>query len=669
MWKLTIFRRRRPGFALIFAVLIALAMIIPVMILASSAVTRRKAVVGQSISDRTLTIADATIDKILNKINTFNFTFQTPTIIDPDGDVDSATKEAQDYLVGYYLSQINGGVVDPTDPVNSLLQIKKNVATYLFNVSNQHYYVVWDETNNKVAAVSAVGPDGDIKTAKIKDLNTGEIKSGIASFDPKYNSDNLWFEIDVRADYEADKWIITDTAYLLSRPKIKRTIKAIATKGEVQTNAGELANGNWYTRSETTTSTTVYYSDFSGLYHTKVYFGKYETTQGPIRGDSNVYMGGWAKDPVYAHGYVSDIAVDDYYKHDGRFGPDQKSLWWARNNGYAVNGYPEANWPNGDVALFGTAPYRDPTDPNGGLQDKALAQYYIDGDAMIVFNSDGTVTITPGYGNAYGNFTPTAPSYTVPNPPNGAIFVSHNAYVRGTIKGRCSVGAGNDIYIAGNIKYSTPPRIDKNTPIPPGYNPDSLGLIAKYNIVIPVRTFNANHHLEIDAAMLSVSGWFGIGPGYPWHLINGSGEYEAWWNGCQAEWSTSNAPAIVSGSYVRGYDVQHTNYDWNLYNFGPPPFYPATNSRSEVEHDVRYLLVTDAGTLNFLRSLTKDRLTPIDPSAPDYNPEYPYKYVYNGVTYYYGTQFGYGAVASMTNTRLYRLSWKEQIGNPVTPAP
>ncbi len=662
MWRLAAFKRKRPGFALIFTILIALAMIIPVMILASSAITRRKAVVGESVSNRVLTVADATIDRILNKINTFDFTFQTPTIVDPDGNVDEATKEAQDYLIGYYLSQINGGVPDSTDPVTSLEQIRKNVSTYLFNFENQHYYAVWDETDNKVAAVSKVGPDGDIVTGKIKDLSDGTIKDGIASIDSNYKKDNLWVEIDVRADYVADEWIITDTAYLLSNPKIKRTIKAIAEKGQITTSNGEFANGNWYTRSTTDTSKTIYYSDFSGLYHSSVYFGKYETTEGPIRSDKNVYMGGWAKDPVYASGRVYDYAVDDNWRRDGRFGPDKKSLWWAKNNGYAVDGYPEANWPDGYTALFGSAPYRNPTDPNGGIQDKALPQYYVNGNANIVFS-----VVTDAEGNKIGKVT--INGTTLDMPPNGAIFVEGNAYVSGVVKGRCTVGARYNIYLAGNILYDTPPRLDKNAPIPPGYSPDALGLIAYDNIVIPVSTFNAHHHLEIDAAMLSVTGWFGIGSGYSWHPINGSGEYEAWWNGSQAEWSTDNAPAIVYGGYAKGYDIQHTNYDWNLYDYGAPPFYPATNSRSEVEHTVRYLIVTDANTLTHLRALTKEQLTPIDPSAPDYNPSYPYKYVYNGVTYYYGTQFSVGSTASITPTRLYRLSWKEQIGEPVVPTP
>ena len=651
MWKMTIFRKKRPGFALVFTVLIALAMIIPVMILASNAISRRKAVSGESVSDRILSIADAAIDKTLNKINTFNFTFTTPPYSGSD-----ANEKAEDYLIGYYISQINGGVPNPSDPTGSLAIIKKNVSTFLYNFSNQHYYVVWDSTNNKVAAVSAIGPDGDIKTEKIKDLNTGNIYDNIMSIPngSNYKTNNLWVEIDVRADYVPDQWVVTDTAYLLSKPNIKRTIQAVAERGQVVVNSSDVADGNWYIKK----TEKVYFSDFSGLYHQDVYFGKYEITRGAIRSDGDVYMGGWARDKVYAGGTVYDEAVDGYYgNHDGRFGPHKRRLWWAKNNGYAVDGYPQADWPNGDAALFGSESWRDPGSDDG-LQDKADkdAGYYVDGNATIVFNPNGTVTITPEGED----------SYTVPMPPNGAIFVDGDATVSGTVKGRCSVGASDDIYIGGNIRYSTPPRTNKKTTIPPDYAPDALGLIAHNDILIPRSTFNAHHHLRVDAAMLAVNGSFGVADDVPWHYTDGSGEYEAWWNGCQAVWSTDNAPAIFdSWGRTKGYDIQHTNYDWNLYNFGSPPFYPVTDSRTET----KYIPVTKPEELyNYLHSLPISQL-----QSTSLDPDYPYKYTYNGVTYYYdGTDSGTVTTATMSEEKkkgLYRISWKEQIANPVKPEP
>ena len=649
----------RKGFALIFVIIIALAMIIPALILASSAIPRRTAVTGEAISDRVLAVADATVDKVLTTINTFPFTFNMDPIIDDEGNLDDAAIKAQDYLISYYLAQLNGGVPDINNPENSYDTISGYVATYLYNLDTQEYFAVWDTVNNNIAHINTTGPDGDIKTGQIKNLTTGALTI-IDSIDSDYKTNNLWVEIDTNTQYwpgEPDKWVIKTTSYILSKPEIKRTIEAIASRGKATPTGSleEVADGNWFTYETSEKYTTVYYSDFSGLYHTRVYFGRFETTRGMIRGDENVYMGGWAEDPVYANGTVNDDAIDAPgwpNNNTGRFGPDKKGLSWAKTNNpkYATDGYPDAVWPNGDLALKGSQVIRNVVDPNGGLQDKAGDDYYVNGSATIVFSVENGV----GWVTINGN--------KLPMPPNGAIYVEGNATVSGKVKGRATLGAGGNINIGGNIVYNTPPRVDRDTPIPPG-DPDSLGLIAYSNIVIPTATFNANHHLQIDAAMLTVHGWFGIDSGAPWHTINGSGEYEAYWNGCQAVWSMSRAPAMVSGSRVQGYDIQHTYFDWNLYDYGPPPFYPATNSRSDLVLTERYVIVTDPTLQGILRGLKKSQLTPTGDS------DYPYTYEYGGVTYYFDGHFDNkaSATATMIKTALYRITWKEQIAEPVKP--
>jgi hypothetical protein len=644
-------KKSKKGFALILVILIAVAMMIPVLMLLSSTIPRRTNVVGEAVSDRSLVLADSTVDHILDTINTFPFTFTMPKI---EGEEDAAIK-AQDYLISYYISQLNGGVPDINNPIVSYDLISSYGSTYLYSLDTQEYYAVWDNTNNNISHVSAVGPDGSIsQTGNIKNLSTNVVSSlPFTIIDADYKTDNLWVEIDTNTNYwpgEPDKWKITTTAYLLSKPEIKRTIEASASRGKVNTSVEEVADGNWYTLETSEEYTTVYYSDFAGLYHTRVYFGRFETTRGMIRGDSDVWMGGWAEDPVYAHGVVTDQAIDDGNRHDGKFGPDKNNLNWAKTNDpkYATDGYPAATWPNGDLALKGATAIRKPL-AETGLQDKALDDYYVNGSATIVFSVDGDgiswVTIN-------GN--------KLPMPSNGAIYVEGTATVSGTVKGRCTVGAGGNINIGGNIIYNTPPRVDKDTPNPPG-EPDCLGLIAYSNVVIPKSTFDANHHLQIDAAMLAVHGWFGIDSSTSWHPINGSGEYEAWWQGCQAMWSTSNAPAIVSGSSVKGYDIQHTYFDWNLYDFGPPPFYPATNSRSDLTLIERHVIVTDPTLQGILRALSKSDLTPTGDS------DYPWKYEYGGVTYYFNGHFDNAASATMQNTALYRITWKEQVANPVKP--
>ena len=690
MWKMANFRRKRKGFALIFVVLIAVAMIIPVMILASNAVSRRKVVTGEAVSDRSLTVADATVDRMLNKINTFPFTFTTPTITDESGNLDEATKDAQDYLVSYYLCQLNGGVPDPNNPVTSYDHIIQYVSTYLYNLNTQEYYAVWDSTpsadfpNGHIANVSDVGPDGDIKNNTLKNLNTGALLNGgmEANF-PNYKTDNLWIEIDANVRYGEDEngnplpdtWLIRNTAYLLSKPNIKRTTKATASRGTPSVESDQLANGSWFTHDTTTTTIPGHsFADYSGLYHTTVYFGRSETTTGPIRSDADLYMGGWAQDPVFATGTVYDEAIDDYNgNHDGCFGSNQNDLNEAKNNGYATDGYQAAVWANGDLSLKGSSPVRDSTDSNGGLQDKSLPDYYVNGDATVVFS-----VVTDADGNKVGKVTINGTTYDMPS--NGAIYVEGTATVSGTVKGQCSVGASK-ITIGGNIVYNTPPRLDRNQPIPS--DPDLLGLISYGNITIPASTFNANHHLQIDAAMISVSGSFGVDSDVPWHPEDASGTYEAWWNGCQALYSTDNAPAFSWHGSTEGYDIQHTNYDWNLRDYGVPPFYPVTSTTGEHTDTIDHWPAVDQNSSLYkdvLSKIKKDdpneddpQLTPItdtsDPAA--YNQGYRYKYVDNdGTTYYYdGTIFNWSAVATMNNSSLYRISWKEQIANPVKPEP
>jgi len=656
---------RRRGFGMIFAILIAAMMMIPVLMLFSSARTRNFTSSSETVSDRALTVADATIEHILNTINTFNFPYHASQI---DEDEQQAIIKARDYAIAVRLSELNGGVPDQSDPETSLNDIMDNVSTYLFKSDENIWYAVWDPPNTddnhpdgRIASVSAVGPNGNISDKPIKNLSTGDIYwGGIDEVDANYAKDNLWFEIDTNTQYwpgEPDKWIIKATAYNLSKPEIYRTIETHATKGKLSTSSSstELANGNWYLRKTDQQSTTIYFSDFSGLYHTKVYFGRYEVTKGMIRSDSDLYMGGWAQDPVYAHGTVYDKAIDANWAHTGRFGPDQKNLNWAKANGYAKDGYPQAQWPNGDLALKGSNPSRNPVD--SGLQDQAPDGYYVSGDATIIF------TVENGIGKVSINGGP-----PMDLPPNGAIYVEGTATVSGTVKGRVTVGAGNNINIGGNIVYNTPPRTDKDTPV--NGTPDTLGLIAYNNIYIPYSTFLNNPHLEVDAAMMAVHGSFGITSDYPWRQMDVSGTYLAKWYGAQAEWSTSNAPCWVSGNYVKGYEIQQTYYDYNLFDYGVPPFYPATNSRTETGWSVRYEVVTDTNVLNVLRKLSKNQLIRINPTDSDYDPNYPYKYVdKDGTTYYYGTTFNisWTAEATINKTPLYRIIWKENIANKVKP--
>jgi hypothetical protein len=657
----------RKGFALILVIVIAAMMMIPVLMLLSSVVPRRAMVSGEAVSDKVLALTDSVVDNILSQVNAFPFTVsgssrmqgyvqeEDGTVVNP-GTVDASSQLAQSYVVYYYVSKLNGGVV-PTIPEvadasaiaqfnSACANISEGVSVYLYNQSTQEYYVVWDSGNNKIASVSTVGPEGAVGSGDIKSLNSGMVTT-MAVLDPGYKTNGVWIEADTNTKYEADKWNITATSYLLSKPQIKRTVQAVASRGATSSSLSEVPDGSWFTHTTVNISVPGHsFADYSGLYHTNVHFGKNETITGVIRSDGSLYMGGTALDPVFANNRVYDEAVDDYNgNHDGKFGADKKNLTWAKQNGYATEGYPVANWARVDLSLYGSNNNREPTDPNGGIQDKVLTDYYINGDATVIFNVEGTVTIN---------------NNTFAKPINGVIFVEGTATVEGTVKGQWSVGASK-INIGGNILYVTPPRLDRNAPLPVA--PDLLGLISRGDITITANTFDLNHHLEIDAAMISKTGNFGIDPNTSSHSIDASGTFKGIWSGSQACWNTSNAPLVVLGNgKVKGYDVQDTNYDWNLRDWGVPPFYPTTTSTTEAMDLVdKYPIVTDVNILNFLRSLKKADLI----STGDMT--YPYKYIYNGETYYYGGSFNWSVIVTMAKTSLYRISWKEQIAKPVKP--
>jgi len=136
-------------------------------------------------------------------------------------------------------------------------------------------------------------------------------------------------------------------------------------------------------------------------------------------------------------------------------------------------------------------------------------------------------------------------------------------------------------------------------------------------------------------------------------------------------YGSGSAPAISSGGSVKGYEEQHTNYDYNLSNGARPPFFPAADDT------VSSYLVYDVYTgsdLATLQALTRSQLTPVtaasDPSA--YAEGMRYKYRIGATWYYfYGTDFNdhgdtvYTGGYAATRNSLYRVSWKEEIAQPV----
>ncbi|MHB8107581.1 MAG: hypothetical protein ACYDH4_09190 [Candidatus Cryosericum sp.] len=616
--------KQREGIALLLVMFIAFASLILLTTLFSSLAPRSLSVRGQAQSDRALALADGTVDRLLDQINNTGLSY---SVVTPE----SADALGED-LVKQLLVGINGGIV-----TDSYATVSANVRRYFYDIQTDTYYVL---------------KSGTAATGTLTNLSTGsDVSGGLQGIDAGYATDNRWFELDANAKYwinpgTPDTWEIGATAFNLSTPDVKRTIRAEAQRGDITMTPVDVANGNWYIEA---TKNDSFFSDYSGLYHSKVYFGRFEVTSGYVRSDSDLWMGGWAKDKVSAHGTVNDMAIDDSNRHDGRFGIDAVGIGSA---GLLVtNNVPAANWPNGNAALTTL------------FNNAKLSPYYVNSNATIVFSVVG------GVGKVTIN------DALLDLPANGAIYVNGDATVSGTLNGQVTVGASDDVFIGGSITYNDPPRTNKNTTPIDATLQDKLGLIARNDIIIPVSTYNANKTLRIDAAMLAVQGYFGLdaNASYAWHDINSSPHWVGIWNGSQSVYGSGSAPAISSGSSVKGYEEQHTNYDYNLGNGARPPFFPAADDTvaSYLVYDV---YSTPGSVLDELQSRTRSQLTAVtagsDPSAYAEGMRYKYRI---GTTwyYFYGTDFndhgdtvftgGYLA----TKNSLYRVSWKEEIAQPV----
>lgn len=612
--------KQRKGIALLLVMFVAFASLVLLTTLYSSLAPRAISVRGEAQSDRALAIADGTIDRLLDQINGTGLTYS----IASQGSEQAVTEA----LVTNLLLNINGGSLS-----DGYAAVSANVRHYFYDIQTDTYYVLKNDAD-------------PVATGTLTNLSTGVDMIGgfMGGLDLTYASDNRWFELDANAKYwydpaQPDMWTIGATAFNLSNPDIKRTIRAEAKRGEISTS--KVANGNWYVESAVTTN---YFSDYSGLYHSRVNFGRFEVTSGYVRSDSDLWMGGWAQNQVSAHGTVNDMAVDDGNAHDGRFGPDAKTLANAPV-GFVTNGVPAASWPNGTLAL-------------STLSGVATTGYKVSGDATIVFSVVGGV----------GKVSINGALPLLDIPASGAIYVSGNATVSGKIEGKVTIGASNNIFIGGSILYSNPPRTDKDAPVPADNLQDKLGLIALNNIIIPVATYNApSRTLEIDAAMLAVNGYFGIDASYgsyAQHNINPvGGHWIGIWNGSQSIYSGASAPAWSSGSTVWGYEEQHTNYDYNLANGARPPFFPAADD--SVASHPEYVNYTGSELLT-LQALTQSQLTPVT-SGPAYADGMRFSYYLGGTTYYCSgaTSWDWSGTYGASANSLYRVSWKEEIAQPV----
>jgi hypothetical protein len=83
---------------------------------------------------------------------------------------------------------------------------------------------------------------------------------------------------------------------------------------------------------------------------------------------------------------------------------------------------------------------------------------------------------------------------------NGAIYTTGNAYVKGTVDGRLTIGANNNITVLDDIVYEKSPLVDSTTT-------DLLGLVSNNDVIVAENTAN-NTNCEIDACIFARTGSF-----------------------------------------------------------------------------------------------------------------------------------------------------------------
>jgi len=657
---------QRKGVALLLVMFIAFASLVLLTTLLSSVAPRRASVSGEAQTDRALAVADGKIDLIMNTINTLPQI--NVTGLAGENDVQAA-------IVAGWEGMLNGYNSDPNSTSNA-----SNVSTYFYHTTTDTWYAVWNIASDHLMSIPAatklgfkVGPaestSGTVLVLGLKNLSTNGFETGgIIGIDPNCRTNNEWFEVDTNASYNlapTDVWTITASAYVLNQTGIVKTVEAKAEKNVSPITPVEDPSTtviyNWFTSVDRSS----YFSDYVFLDNFDVNFGRYSTTNGYIHANGTVNMGGYAVYPVSSTEHVTDIATDDNNNHDGRFGPDKKVLSWAQTytlNGdkYAENNAATVDWLKVDAALTGATTVRKPLSETG-MQDKAIVPYYVNGNATITFSIDSGV----------GKVTINGTKYDMPA--NDIIYVEGDATVKGNVLGTCMVGTHGDVYVAGDILYNTLPRTGENDPSTA--NPDFLGLVANGNIEIPYSTYQADKHLIIDAAMVA-DGWIGTDSNdWQWHNLNTDPNTAPTLvvRGGMAAGDGSHLMVTTQVDYyghvqIKGYDLRQYNFDWNLKQLGVMVGFPTTGFGTTSTETI----VTEASMLQYgivsssaQYAILLNQLT--NPSV--HNVSSPL--VINGRAYYAkattvpgpSTWEGTGFVTA----GMYRIGWKEQIGEPVAP--
>jgi len=229
------------------------------------------------------------------------------------------------------------------------------------------------------------------------------------------------------------------------------------------------------------------------------------------------------------------------------------------NNGNNINLSQATNPPydNPDFQqgmYFGVTPTTMPNRAIALRNAAASGGLSLTGNSTVVLLPDGTMNVTNS-GQGWTN-------HNIPLPVNGTLFVnSGNLTISGTLSGRLTVGANQNVIIPNNILYADDPRTNPNST-------DVLGIIAEEDVML---TSGAPYDLEIDACIMAMGTSFYM---QNWWVGPAKGTLTVFGGIIQDERGPVGTFNSSTGQKVSGYSKDY-EYDQRLLG-SPPPFMPTT---------------------------------------------------------------------------------------------
>lgn len=215
---------------------------------------------------------------------------------------------------------------------------------------------------------------------------------------------------------------------------------------------------------------------------------------------------------------------------------------------------------------FNVATIQMPTQADSLRTAAASGGRVFTGNTTITLNANGTMNVTNA-NDGYNNTNMAIPA-------NGAIFVQNRVQgnkikeygdvnVSGTLNGRLSIGANDDVIIAGNIQYNSNPQTNPNST-------DTLGLIAEGDVIILQSSCPTNGDLTIQAAIMAMSSSFYL-ENWSWTMKGDLNIYGGITQNQRGPVGTFNTYTNTKAS---GFSKNYI-YDRRLRD-APPPYFPDT---------------------------------------------------------------------------------------------